>query len=48
VNKKVYDLVAQKGDPKGLLRIINVGPKYVKASCEYAKIRTKWIGSTAK
>ena len=48
VTKEQYGLTVQKGDPKGLLPIFNAGLKNVKASGEYDKIRTKWIGGTGK
>jgi polar amino acid transport system substrate-binding protein len=43
-----YGLTVLKGDPKGLLPIFNAGLKNVKASGERDKIRTQWIGGTAK
>jgi len=48
VTNEVYGLTVQKGDPKGLLPIFNAGLKDVRASGEYDKIRTKWIGGTAQ
>jgi polar amino acid transport system substrate-binding protein len=48
VTNEVYGLTVQKGDPKGLLPIFNAGLEDVRASGEYDKIRTKWIGGTSQ
>jgi polar amino acid transport system substrate-binding protein len=42
---EVFAYMVQKGDPKGLLPLINAGLKNVKASGEYDTIYKKWIGT---